>query len=253
MTFTVTDGVYAIVGASVAIVSQDTIATDVYGRAIFDLADGTYAYDVTAAGYDAITDRSVTVAGAAVPVTVIMTAATFTLTYTAGTNGTITGTSPQTVNYGSDGTLVTAVPDAGYNFVSWSDGIDTAARTDINVTANISVTATFVKRPLITEVHIQSNNADITKAMNGDIITLTFTADEAVTKLGNFKINGSNPDTFTNVGLVYTATHLVDSGDPITGDPATFQINVMNAAGIYSTTVEATTDGSSVTIIPVTP
>ena len=29
---------------------------------------------------------------------------TFTLTYTAGTGGTLTGTSPQTVNYGADGT-----------------------------------------------------------------------------------------------------------------------------------------------------
>ena len=28
---------------------------------------------------------------------------TYTLTYTAGANGTITGTSPQTVNYGADG------------------------------------------------------------------------------------------------------------------------------------------------------
>jgi len=35
---------------------------------------------------------------------------TFTLTYTAGTGGTITGVSPQTVSYGEDGTLVTAVP-----------------------------------------------------------------------------------------------------------------------------------------------
>src|SRR5450830_624590 len=68
---------------------------------------------------------------------------TFTLTYTAGANGTITGTSPQTVGYGASGTLVTAVPNAGYHFLSWSDGILTAARTDTNVTANKTVTATF--------------------------------------------------------------------------------------------------------------
>ena len=104
------------------------------------------------------------------------------------------------------------------------------------------------KMPIITNVSIASNNADQTIAKNGDIIALTFTADESVTKLSNFKINGSNPDTFTNVGLVYTATHLVDEGDPITGSPATFQINVKNAMGIYSLTVEATNDSSSVTI-----
>ena len=42
---------------------------------------------------------------------------TYTLTYTAGANGTITGTSPQTVNHGGSGTAVTAVPDTGYHFV----------------------------------------------------------------------------------------------------------------------------------------
>ena len=39
--------------------------------------------------------------------------------------------------------LVTAVPNTGYHFVDWSDGVLTAARTDINVTANITVTANF--------------------------------------------------------------------------------------------------------------
>ncbi|MBW7864840.1 MAG: hypothetical protein H3C30_10565, partial [Candidatus Hydrogenedentes bacterium] len=58
-----------------------------------------------------------------------------TLTYTAGANGSITGTTPQTVNHGADGTEVTATPDTGYHFVQWSDGVLTAARTDLNVTA----------------------------------------------------------------------------------------------------------------------
>lgn len=103
--------------------------------------------------------------------------------------------------------------------------------------------------PIISNVSIKSNNANPALARNGDIITLTFTTDEPVTKLSNFKINSSNPDTFTNVGNDYTATHLVDAGDPVTGAPATFQINVQNAAGIFSLTVEATNDGSSVTIV----
>jgi hypothetical protein len=68
---------------------------------------------------------------------------TYTLTYTAGAGGTITGTSPQTVNYGASGAQVTAVPNDGYTFTGWSDGITTAARTDTNVKANISVTANF--------------------------------------------------------------------------------------------------------------
>ena len=68
---------------------------------------------------------------------------TFTLTYTAGTGGTLTGVSPQTVAYGEDGTLVTAVPNTGYHFVDWSDGVLTAARTDLDVMANLTVTANF--------------------------------------------------------------------------------------------------------------
>ncbi|GGD91556.1 S-layer homology domain-containing protein [Paenibacillus nasutitermitis] len=120
----------------------------------------------------------------------------------------------------------------------------------VEATTDGSTVTIIGKQPVITDVSIASNHAgDATKATIGDTITLSFTADEPVTKLGSFKINGSNPDTFTNVGNRYTATHLVDSGDPVTGVPATFQINVKNAAGIFSLTVEATTDGSSVTII----
>ena len=43
-----------------------------------------------------------------------------------------------------DGTPVLAVPDFGYAFDEWSDGVTTAARTDTNVTADLSVTANFV-------------------------------------------------------------------------------------------------------------
>src|SRR5438034_818013 len=68
---------------------------------------------------------------------------TYTLTYTAGANGSISGTSPQTVNFGSNGSTVTALPQTGYHFVQWSDGVLTASRTDTNVQGNISVTASF--------------------------------------------------------------------------------------------------------------
>ena len=76
-------------------------------------------------------------------VTATFSITTFTLTYTAGANGTISGISPQTIIHGGSGTEVTAVPNSGYHFVSWSDGVLTAARTDINVTADITVTASF--------------------------------------------------------------------------------------------------------------
>ena len=80
---------------------------------------------------------------AGIPVTASFAINSYTLTYTAGANGTITGTTPQAVNFGASGTLVTAVANSGYHLVSWSDGFQSAARTDVNVTANLSVTASF--------------------------------------------------------------------------------------------------------------
>jgi hypothetical protein len=124
----------------------------------------------------------------------------------------------------------------------------------IEVTNDGSSVTIVYPKPVISAVHFESNSAKgLGKATNGDIVTLTFTSDEPVAKLGNFKINGSNPDSFTNVGNVYTATHLVDSGDHITGSPATFQINVENVSGIFSQTIEVTNDGSSVTIVDAKP
>lgn len=69
----------------------------------------------------------------------------FTVKYAAGTGGKITGITTQTVLNGKDASTVTAVADAGYHFVKWSDGVTTNARTDKNVTADINVTAQFEK------------------------------------------------------------------------------------------------------------
>lgn len=67
----------------------------------------------------------------------------YALTYTAGANGTIVGPNPQSVEEGDDGLTVTATPSEGYAFVAWSDGVETAARREMNVQAAVTVTATF--------------------------------------------------------------------------------------------------------------
>ena len=107
--------------------------------------------------------------------------------------------------------------------------------------------------PVITAVSIVSSNIDPTKAVNGDVITLTFTADTPVTKLDTFLIAGKIPDSFANVDLTYTATHLaathlVDTLDPIVGVPVAFNINVKNTVGTKSATVTETTDASAVIV-----
>ncbi|KKQ82295.1 MAG: S-layer domain protein [Parcubacteria group bacterium GW2011_GWF2_38_76] len=89
---------------------------------------------------------------------------TYTLTYTAGSNGTISGTASQTVTSGGSGSAVTAVADTGYHFTTWSDGVTTAVRTDTGVAANLSVTASF--------------------AVNEQLITPTFTPNSGAIALG---------------------------------------------------------------------
>ncbi len=132
---------------------------------------------------------------------------TYTLTYNAGTNGTISGTSPQTVNYGSNGVAVTAVPTNGYHFVNWSDSSTSNPRTDLNVTNNITVTANF--------------------AIN--TYTLTYIA------VTNGTISGTSPQTvnYGASGTTVTAVptngyHFVNWSDSSTANPRT-ELNVTNS------------------------
>ncbi|MCX7049031.1 MAG: right-handed parallel beta-helix repeat-containing protein, partial [Candidatus Sumerlaeota bacterium] len=66
-----------------------------------------------------------------------------TLTYYASNNGSISGATPQTVDYGASGTAILAVANTGYHFVQWNDGATSNPRMDANVTTNITVTASF--------------------------------------------------------------------------------------------------------------
>lgn len=69
----------------------------------------------------------------------------YTLTVTAGTGGTVSGSG--TYNYGATATLK-ATPSAGYHFVKWSDGNTNASRT-VTVTGNATYTATFEQDPYL--------------------------------------------------------------------------------------------------------
>ncbi|MNW07878.1 hypothetical protein D3C71_2045630 [compost metagenome] len=72
-----------------------------------------------------------------------MGALTFTLKYTAATNGSIQGPADQVVIDGNSGAPVFAQPTAGFKFVKWSDDKTINPRIDTNVKANLTLSATF--------------------------------------------------------------------------------------------------------------
>ncbi len=152
-------------------------------------------------------------------VTANFTINTYTLTYTAGANGTIMGMSPQTVNHGANGTPVTAVADSGYHFVNWSpDNSTQNPRTDTNVMANVNVTANFALNPTtsfsIDDVTQNEGNSGDTSF----VFTVTKTGPDAAS------VSFTTQDGTALAGSDYTAnsgTLNFDAGD------ATMQITVL--------------------------
>jgi autotransporter-associated beta strand protein len=153
---------------------------------------------------------------------------TYTLTYVAGTNGTISGNTPQTVNYGASGSAVTAVASAGYHFVNWSDGSTANPRTDANVTNNVSVTATFAINTL-TLTYLAGSNGTISGlatqtvayAGSGSAVSAVANSGYAFTNWSDGLT--SNPRTDANVtnNLTVTANFVLVSAQPpvITSGP----------------------------------
>jgi uncharacterized repeat protein (TIGR02543 family) len=69
----------------------------------------------------------------------------YTVIFSAGTGGTLTGQTTQTVSVNGSCTQVVAAPNTGYHFVNWTGGITSTSNplTIQNVTANMTVTANF--------------------------------------------------------------------------------------------------------------
>jgi hypothetical protein len=126
--------------------TTQTVSAGGSGTAVTAVPDSGYYFvswsdgDLNATRTDTDVTGDITVSAIFEPI------ATYKLTYTAGSGGTITGDTSQTVNFGDDGTAVTAVAHSGYYFKGWSDGVTTAARTDAFVTSDLSVTASFAAK-----------------------------------------------------------------------------------------------------------
>ncbi|GAF88878.1 unnamed protein product, partial [marine sediment metagenome] len=130
---------------------------------------------------------------------------TFSLDYTAGAGGSLTGETAQVVDYGNDGTAVTAEPDTGYHFVDWSDASTDNPRTDVNVTADIDVIANFA---------VDTFSLDYTAGAGG---SLTGETAQVVDYGNDGTAVTAEPD---------TGYHFVDWSDASTDNPRT-DVNVM--------------------------
>lgn len=179
---------------------------------------------------------------------------TFTLKYSAGANGSITGSANQTVDYLQDGSKVTAVPAKGYKFVKWSDELKTAARTDLDRTSNIEVTAIFEAQKYVV------------RYLAGDGGSITGTATQNVPYLNSASAVTATPNTgFRFVQWsdgVKSATRTDNDVDADLSVTATFQAItyvLKYSAGANGTltgntnqTVGYLGDGATVTAVPAT-
>lgn len=128
-------------GAISGVLSQ-TVAFGASGAAVRAVADVGYHFVQWSDG-STINPRTDSNVSANLNVTAGFAINTFTLGYGAVAHGVVWGDTLQTVSYGGDGTAVTAQGNVGYHFVKWSDGSTANPRTDSNVTANLTVLASF--------------------------------------------------------------------------------------------------------------
>jgi len=175
---------------------------------------------------------------------------TFTLSYTAGDGGTISGEATQTVAPGANGTQVTAVADTGFLFVDWSDGRTDNPRTDTAVGTNITVTANFI------EVFVLRYTAGEGGTLTGQT-TQTVHPGAAGTQVTAVRNSGfvfsewsdgrtDNPRTDENVSAdvsvmaiflpIYTLTYTAGEGGVLDG--------------VATQTVISGSDGTAVTAVP---
>ena len=97
---------------------------------------------------------------------------TYTVTFLAGANGSLTGQTVQTIAHGGDCSAVTAVPDNGYHFSGWTgDHIgEENPLTIANVVSDMTVTAGFEAGNMYTVVFIAGPNGGLTGQANQSVL-----------------------------------------------------------------------------------
>ena len=160
---------------------------------------------------------------------------TWTAAYTVNasdTSGAVTFSIAFTDTVGNSGTAVTTTSDS------------------TSVTASLDTTA-----PTLSSVSIVTNNAITSVANDGDVITLTLTASEAInySNVVTFKSGGAaitdTSVTYTNTsGSTWTAAYTANASD--TFGAVTFSIAYSDTAGNAAAAVTTTTNSTSVSFMP---
>ena len=140
-TYTLTYG--AGIGGSISGITSQSVSSGNSGKQVTAIPSTGYVFDRWSDGRTSVS-RVDSWVHANVSVAAIFRYNTYTLSYHAGSGGTISGSSTQDVAPGDSGSEVRAVPDSGYHFSSWSDNPALPPyRTDSSVQANMTVTANF--------------------------------------------------------------------------------------------------------------
>ena len=177
-------------------------------------------------GGAAITDTSVTYANTS--------GNTWTAAYTVNasdTSGSVTFSIAFADIVGNAGTAVTATSDS------------------TGVTASLDTTA-----PTLSFVSIVTNNAITSVANDGDVVTLTLTASEAIStptvtfKSGGAAITDTSVTYLNTSGNTWTAAYTANASD--TFGTVTFSIAYSDTVGNAGTAVTTTTDSTSVSFLP---
>ena len=133
------------------------------------------------------------------------------INYTAGAHGTLTGTTAQTIANAGTGSAVTAVPDANYHFVNWSDGSVSNPRTDVNVTNSLNVTANFAPNILVIGTQPVNSIAGIAipvtvRITKTDGTTITSATNSVTLSIQNNAGSGTLSGTVTRAAVAGVAT-----------------------------------------------
>ena len=188
----------------------------------------------------------------------------YTLTYTAGANGSITGTSPQTVDYGEDGNAVSAVNDVNYHFVNWSDGSTENPRQDVNVTGDVNVVANFattLSRSLqiwaVGDGQISVPGTGTFWYDNNSEANIIAAANTGYTFAGWF---GSGKDKITDINAAttkilmdanYTAVAFFNTANGITMTPFIANFGIVPVGSYSDVNVTVKNDGDTVQTVPI--